>query len=84
MRWRVKRSVRTPTWFYACEVLFVDAADAVEAKQFAETSQSDWSFEAWDIVPATPAMEAQHHEMLRRNEEWRQRAATGEAARGLL
>lgn len=84
MRWRVKRSVRTPTWFYAAELLFLDAADADEAKRLAEDGRSDWSFEAWEIVPATPEMEGRHQDLLRRTEEWRQRVAKGAATRGLL
>lgn len=84
MRWRVKRSVKTPTWFYACEVLFLDALNVAEAKRLGEAGHSDWSFEVWDITPATPAMEVRHEDWLRKCEEWRRLAARAEAPSGLL
>jgi hypothetical protein len=85
MRWRVKCSRTTPTWFHACEVVFVDAEDAHEAKRLAEApSTPDNRLQAWAVTPATPAMEAHYLDWLRRCAEWKRLAARAEAPRGLL
>jgi hypothetical protein len=85
MRWRVKASRRTPTWFSACEVTFLDALDAFEAKRQIEAQSTLGTvFEVWAVTPATVRMEEQHADWLRRCEEWRRRASTAEASRGML
>lgn len=85
MRWRVRASRRTKSWFYAHEVYFIDADDAHGAKMGIESrSTSNESFEVWAITPATPEMEAQHIDLLARRAEWIARAKCGGDPRGLL
>ncbi len=84
-RWRVKFSRTTPTWFHACEVVFLDAPDADAARVAVESkSAGDIRLDASEIVAATSEMEQAHHDWLARVERWRVAAARGEAHRGLL
>lgn len=84
-RWRVKFSRRTPTWFHACEIDFVDAIDAAAAEAQVESrSTPDNQFEVWAITPATPAMEAAHLEWLARCATWKVAAAKARAHRSML
>jgi hypothetical protein len=85
-RWRVKASRYTPSWFHACEVSFVDAVDAHEAKRLVEApSMPDCELRVWAVTPATPAMEAQYVEWLRKCAEWKRLAAKAQAPqKGLL
>lgn len=80
-RWRVKCSRRTPTWFHAVEVSFVDAEDASSAKALLE---ADPQLEAWDVSQATPQMEALHDAWMARTAAWRLAAQTATAQRGML
>ncbi len=85
MRWRVKASRRLKSWFYACEVYFVDADDAQGAKREIEgRSTPEEAFEGWELAPATPEMEVQHADLLARRAEWIARAKSGGDTRGLL
>jgi hypothetical protein len=84
-RWRVKASRTTPTWYHACEVSFVDAADAHEAKALIEgRSEPGNQFRAWAITPATPEMEAAHQAWLDRCARWIVAARTASAHRGII
>lgn len=81
MRYCVKASRRTPTWFHAVEVFFVDAESAEAA---CADVLADPELEAWEVIPATPAMEAQHLAWLKRCEAWLAAAKTATAKRGML
>jgi hypothetical protein len=84
-RWRVKASRRTPTWFHAVEVFFLDAETAEGAARIVEgRSVPGDAFEAWEVTAATPAMEAQHLDWLRRCELWREHAKHAMAKRGMV
>ena len=77
-RWRVKSSRHKPNWFHACEVVFVDAADAHEAKAVVER---DPELRVWAITPATPKMEADYLAWKQSCDDWVRRNRTGESNR---
>ena len=85
-RWRVKASRYTPTWFHACEVTFIDAEDAHEAKRIVESaSVPENEVRVWAVTPATPEMEQHYQDWLNRCAEWRGYVARGEVPpKGLM
>lgn len=84
-RWRVKASRRTPTWFHAVEVFFLDAVDAHDAKAQVEAqSTPDAVFEVWAVTPATDTMEADYRAWQEKCRLWVETARSGGNPRGIL
>ena len=84
-RWRVLSSRKTPTWFYAYEVAFVDAETAKDAVQQVESAAGpSETIQAWAVTPATPEMEAARSAQMAAQAEWIRRVKAGENPRGLL
>jgi hypothetical protein len=79
MRWRVKSSRYRPNWFHACEVAFLDAEDAHEAKSLVE---ADPELKVWAVTPATPKMEADYRAWKASCDAWIARNRNGESNRG--
>lgn len=78
-RWRVKASRYRPNWFHACEVHFMDAIDAHDAKAVVE---ADPELRVWAITPATPQMEADYLAWKASCDAWIARNRSGEGNHG--
>lgn len=85
MRWRVKASRHTPTWFHAVEVRFLDATDAHQAKAMVEAESVEGNeLRVWAVTPATDKMEADYRAWQAKCELWRATVAAHGNPRGIL
>ena len=81
MRFMLKASRRTPTWWKAVETHFVDATDEASAREMVEL---DPQLEVWDCIVATNGLEAAYHARVAKCEAWIVLARTASARRGML
>lgn len=86
MRWRVRLSKRKPNWTYFAVTVFVDAETPAQAAAMAEQQHigTETTAEAYETVPATPAMESAHVKHRQRVQRWIELARVAKAGRGHL
>lgn len=86
MRWRVRFLIQRPHWTYYAGTAFIDADTEAQAAASVEVARTDKDSraQAWEVVPATEAMEAAHRDRVSRRAEWLRRVSAGESTRGLL
>jgi hypothetical protein len=85
VRYCVKYSRRTATWFHAAIVEFLEAPDRAGARAAIEArSTPAAALEVWDVREATPALEARAADHAARVARWTELATAAAAPRGLL